>query len=220
MRKLVVLTFSKLPNTIPGLLPTLLQGSRPDCSSRLISLQRNAQRSRRKIAQKLGLQLDPETQRYASKGSQPLGGLCAALVQAASEFATFRLKPTSDNMREYLDRRNPLQQWTLDQLVHTVAKYFSVSVVEMRSKKRLKTLVLARKYFALLARYLTDATLQEIGAQLSSRDHSTILYSVRELEETLQNDEQARHDLREILRRLNVEPPEEITKLANTEQTD
>ena len=222
MRKLVVLTFSKLPNTIPGLLPDLaarlssgllIPTNLPTKETRSVAVER--------IAQKLGLQLDPETQKMCvERLPAPLGGLCAALVQAAREFATFRLKPTSDNMREYLDRRNPLKQWTLDQLVHTVAKYFSVSVVEMRSKKRLKTLVLARKYFALLARYLTDATLQKIGAQLSSRDHSTILYSVRELEETLQNDEQARHDLREILRRLNAEPPEEIAKLANTEQTD
>ena len=75
----------------------------------------------------------------------------------------------------------------------------------MRSPKRLKTLVHARKYVAFLARCLTGATLQQIGAQFSSRDHSTIIHSIHEIEELLSTSEQARHDLYEIAKILKVE---------------
>ena len=214
-RKLIVLTFSRLPNTIPGLLPDLvarlsagllIPTNLPTRETKSVAVDR--------VATKLGLSLDKETQNLCvERLPASIGGVCAALAQAAHEFATFHVKASYENMLEYLDRRNPSPRWTLDQIVKTVAKYFSVSVVEMRSPKRLKTLVLARRYVAYLARFLTDATLQEIGAQFSERDHSTILHSVRELEESFQNSEQARHDLQELTRLLNAELPEEVAKL-------
>ncbi|MBP5622640.1 MAG: AAA family ATPase [Thermoguttaceae bacterium] len=218
-RKLIVITFSKLPNAIPGLLPDLaarlsagllIPTNLPTKETKSVAVDR--------IAAKLGLSLDQETQKLCvERLPSSIGGVCAALVQAAHEFATFRVIPSYDNMLEFLDRRNPVPRWTLDQIVKTVAKYFSVSVVEMRGSKRLKTLVLARQYVAYLARFLTDATFQEIGAQFSERDHSTVLHSVRELEETFRNSEQARHDLKELTRLLNAEMPEEIAKLSQNQ---
>ena len=75
----------------------------------------------------------------------------------------------------------------------------------MRSPKRHKTLVLARQYVAYLARLLTNATLRQIGAQFSSRDHSTIVHAIHEIEEALSKSEQARYDLHQLLKLLNAE---------------
>ncbi len=214
-RKFVTLTFSKLPSSIPGLLPDLVARL---SAGLLIPTNLPAKETRNaaveRIAGKLGLALDPETRRLCvDRLPASIGGVCAAMTQAAREFATFNIRPTYENVLEYLDRRNPLPEWTLGQIVKTVCKYFSVSVVETRGSKRLKTLVLARKYIAYLARYLTKATLKEIGEQLSERDHSTIIHLVREMEEDLQSNEQTRYDLKELTRLLNAELPKEIAKL-------
>lgn len=206
-RKLVIMTFSKLPSSIPGFRPNLaarlsagllVPVNLPTKETKQIVVER--------VVKKLGLRMDYETRLLCvERLPSSIGGICAALTQIAREFSAFRTPVSFENVQNYLERRNPAPEWTLDRIVKTVAKYFAVSVVEMRGKKRLKTLVLARKYVAFLARKLTKATLQEIGDQFSSRDHSTIVYSVREVEELIQVDEQAKHDMHEIVKALGAE---------------
>lgn len=206
-RKLIVLTFSQIPTSIPGFLPDLaarfsagllIPTYLPSNATREYAIDR--------VVQKLGLRIDFTARTLLiDRLPSTLGGICATLTQLAREFAAFSTPPTCENIQNYLARRNPVKDWTLDKIVKATAKYFAISVVEMRSKKRLKTLVLARKYVAFLARCLTKATLQEIGDQFSSRDHSTIVYSIREIEEALKTDEQTRHDLREIARMLDAD---------------
>lgn len=206
-RKLVVMTFSKLPTTIPGLLPNLtsrisagllIPTNLPTRTTKEIVIDR--------VSKKLGLNFDRQIlELCVERLPDSIGGLCATLTQMARQFFSFHTPVTQENVFEYLENRNPVQTWTIDRIVKTVAKYFSISIVDLRSKKRLKTLVLARKYIAFLARRLTNATLQEIGDQFSSRDHSTIVYSIKEIEDDLQHDEQTRHDLLEIAKALNAE---------------
>ncbi len=206
-RKLVILTFSQIPSAINGFLPDLAARF---SSGLLVPTNLPSRETKEyvldKVVQKLGLKLDSATRTLlADRFPSTIGSGCAVLTQLAREMAAFTTPPTYDNVQNYLARRNPVRNWTLERIVKTTAKYFSISVVEMRSKKRLKTLVLARKYVAFLARYLTKATLQEIGDQFSSRDHSTIVYSIREIEEALKTDDQTRQDLRVIVKALDAE---------------
>lgn len=206
-RKLVVMTFSQLPSTISGLTPDFVAR----LSSGLLIPTRLPSRETRefainRVSERLGLRLDPATfELCVERLPSALSGICASLVQAAREFSTFHTPMTVENMRDYLQRRNPTPEWTLERIIKTVAKYFSVSIVEMRSPKRHKTLVLARQYVAYLARLLTNATLRQIGAQFSARDHSTIVHAIHEMEETLLKSEQARYDLLQLLKLLNAE---------------
>ncbi|MBQ9874806.1 MAG: AAA family ATPase [Thermoguttaceae bacterium] len=205
--KPAILSFSKLPSAIPGLLPDLVArlSSGLLAPTKLPGAETRA-RALDIVAPKLGLRLDAETRALClERLPSPMGGFCGALVQAAREFATFRVPATYENMLEYLDGRAPKAEWTLETIVKTVAKHYGVSIVETRGKKRQKTLVRARQCVAYLARRLTNATLKEIGEQFSSRDHSTILHSIREFEDALQKDEQTRRDLRALVVALNAE---------------
>ncbi|MBQ6826733.1 MAG: hypothetical protein IJO46_01860, partial [Thermoguttaceae bacterium] len=97
-----------------------------------------------------------------------------------------------------------------DRVLKAVAKQFSVSVVEMRSKKRSKSLVLARNVVFYLARKLTDATFQEIGREVSNRDHSTTLRGARDVAEALETDDELRFQVREIVAKLRAEERVEL----------
>ena len=211
-RKLVVLTSSQRPNEIPGLLPDLaarlssgllIPVNLPSRETRTVAFHR--------VAEKLGLQLDSKSRDLClERFPLNLGGFCASLVQFARETATFHTNVSYESALEYVERRNPEREWTLSDVVKAVAKYFSVSIVDMRGKKRYKTLALARKYVAYLARRLTDATLKEIGEQFSARNHSTIIHAIRDVESLLETDEQARRDLAEIVKALNAQRVVEI----------
>ena len=62
-----------------------------------------------------------------------------------------------------------------------------VSPEDLRSRSRKRCIVLPRQMAMYLTRKFTRHSLAEIGA-LFDRDHSTVLHSIRKVEESLQND--------------------------------
>ncbi|MBQ9799105.1 MAG: AAA family ATPase [Thermoguttaceae bacterium] len=211
-RKLVVVTLAKKPNEIPGFSPELAARLG---AGLLVPTRFPTRETKRFIveraAEKLGLRLDDATVDFCVDNSPAsVGGVCGTLVQAAQEFASRTRSPSPENFRALVEARNPEPTWTLDRVLKTVAKQFSVSVVEMRSKKRSKTLVLARNVVFYLARKLTDATFQEIGREFSNRDHSTTLRGARDVAEALETDAELRFQVREIVEKLRAEDRVEL----------
>ena len=62
----------------------------------------------------------------------------------------------------------------------TVAKYFDVSIEDMQSKSRTRTLTNARQVAMYLLRELTEMSLPRIGNDLGGRDHTT-MHAVRKV---------------------------------------
>ena len=206
-QKLVIFSFSRNPSTISGFLSDLAARF---SSGLLIPVNLPTDETKRvvvdRIASKLALPLDEEMRQLCvQRLPSTVGAICGSLVQAAQTLAISQSALTIDNLDDFLAKRNPDATWTLDRIVKTVAKYFAVSVVETRSKKRSKTLTLARSFVVFFARKLTNATYREIGRQFSNRDHSAMIHATRQLVKALQNDEELQRHAREIARLLNAE---------------
>ena len=74
---------------------------------------------------------------------------------------------------------------------------FSVSPEEIMGKGKTKTVTTARQVSTYLIRKLTGLTLDEIGKVLN-RDHSTILYSINKVEESINTDPALNDTIRDI----------------------
>lgn len=66
-----------------------------------------------------------------------------------------------------------------------VANEYGVSLVELKSKRRSKNIVLPRQIAMYLNRQLTDASLPEIGNLFGGKDHTTILYAYNKIKADL-----------------------------------
>lgn len=66
-------------------------------------------------------------------------------------------------------------------VLSTVAKYFDVSIEDMQSKSRTRTLTNARQVAMYLLRELTEMSLPRIGNDLGGRDHTTVIHAVRKV---------------------------------------
>ena len=66
-------------------------------------------------------------------------------------------------------------------VLSTVAKYFDVSIEDMQSKSRTRTLTNARQVAMYLLRELTEMSLPRIGNDLGGRDHTTVMHAVRKV---------------------------------------
>lgn len=99
-----------------------------------------------------------------------------------------------DMLRSY-DRRT-----TIDEIQKKVAEYFNISVKEMQSSRRARTVARPRQIAMYLAKQLTSRSLPEIGRKFD-RDHTTVMHAVRKVEELLTEDKSLAESL-DSLRRL------------------
>jgi chromosomal replication initiator protein len=70
-----------------------------------------------------------------------------------------------------------------------VADYFGIRVQEMKARKRTKEIALPRQIAMHLARELTDTSLNEIGKTMGGKNHATVIYAGKQIEEKRSKDE-------------------------------
>ena len=90
---------------------------------------------------------------------------------------------------------------TVEEIQRKVAEHFNIRLSDMLGPKRARTIARPRQIAMYLAKELTPRSLPEIGRRFGGRDHTTILYGVRKVEEMRDSDSQLAEDV-ELLRRL------------------
>ena len=81
--------------------------------------------------------------------------------------------------------RETVKTISIEMIQKEVAEFFKVTVADLRSKKRHKTIVLPRQIAMYLARQLTNMSLPEIGNTFGGKDHTTVLHSCKKIEKDL-----------------------------------
>ena len=74
-----------------------------------------------------------------------------------------------------------LSEITASTILGQTASYFDVTLEELHSKSRNRTLVTARQIAMYLLRELTDMSLPKIGQELGGRDHTTVMHADRKI---------------------------------------
>ena len=77
---------------------------------------------------------------------------------------------------------------SIDLIQKVVSTFFNIKVSDMKAKRKYKGYVLPRQVGMYLSRKMTDASLLEIGDKFGGKDHSTVLHSIKKVEEKISND--------------------------------
>ena len=83
-----------------------------------------------------------------------------------------------------------------------VADHFRIKVSELKSDKRIKTLVVPRQIAIYICRELTKASYPEIGEKFGGKDHSTIIHSVKKIEKQMAGDAEFKATVEDIKKKL------------------
>ena len=78
---------------------------------------------------------------------------------------------------------------TVDLIQSLVCKFFKISKNEMLSARRSRYLVRPRQTAIYLTKLLTAKSLPEIGREFSNRDHTTVIHSIKTIENLKKNDQ-------------------------------
>jgi len=77
---------------------------------------------------------------------------------------------------------------TVELIQSLVCKFFKISKSEMLSSRRSRYLVRPRQTAIYLTKILTSKSLPEIGRDFSNRDHTTVIHSIKTIENLKKND--------------------------------
>jgi chromosomal replication initiator protein len=95
--------------------------------------------------------------------------------------------PDTDQSKSLLSARAS-RHATLPAIVTVVCRHYGVSRKLLKNSSRRQSAVLARATVVYLARELTDASYEQIGAALGGRDHTTIMHNYRKIQHDMQRD--------------------------------
>ena len=74
---------------------------------------------------------------------------------------------------------------SIESIQKVVANFFNIKISDLKVKRKYKGYVIPRQVAMYLSRKLTDASLLEIGDKFGGKDHSTVLHSIKKVEEKI-----------------------------------
>ena len=88
-------------------------------------------------------------------------------------------------------------------IIDEVCKFYNIEPATLRGQGRAKDISLARQIAMYLIRSMTNLSLDDIGKQFDNRDHSTVLYSIQQVEKKMKKDAAFAETVKEIKTNIN-----------------
>ncbi len=94
---------------------------------------------------------------------------------------------------------------TASLIIAQTANYFGLSIEELTGPSRGRHLVMARQIAMYLCRELTGLSLPKIGAQFGNRDHTTVMYAERKINQLLGERRAVFNQVSELTNRVKIQ---------------
>jgi chromosomal replication initiator protein len=74
---------------------------------------------------------------------------------------------------------------TVDSIIKEVSSHFSIKPLDLKSDRRIRSIIVPRQIAIYLARKLTGDSLVSIGEKFGGKDHATVIHSVKKIEQEI-----------------------------------
>ncbi|HST72584.1 MAG TPA: chromosomal replication initiator protein DnaA [Kocuria rosea] len=147
----------------------------------------------------------------ASHISTNIRELVGALIRVTA-FASLNKQavdlPLAELVLKDLITDDGAQEITAASILAQTAVYFDITLEELKSKSRTRTLVTARQIAMYLLRELTDMSLPKIGQELGGRDHTTVMHADRKIRTLMAERRQIFNQVTELTNRIKQQQRE------------
>lgn len=114
------------------------------------------------------------------------GSLIRLIAYASLTGREISLPLAQDVLRNVL--QNDERAITIEIVQKAVADHYSLKVAELKSKNNSKSVAMPRQIAMYLCKALTNASLPEIGKSFGGKHHSTVIHSIRKIEDLRKRD--------------------------------
>lgn len=144
--------------------------------------------------------LDLLASRIASNLRELLGGFNRLTAYASLSGRAIN-RDFAEEILEEMFRANQ-RRVTIEEIQRRVADHYKIRQAEMFSARRSRVVARPRQVAMYLAKQLTPRSLPEIGRRFGGRDHTTVIYAVRQIEKLRGEDRDLDQDVRHLMHSL------------------
>lgn len=207
-KKQIVLTSDRQPNKIAGLVDRLKSRFEwglmadiqpPGLETKIAIIQKKCELD--------GIRLEKEIIGYiaANMGDniREIEGTLIKLNALASMLnQPITLEFTQNAIKDQLKEKR--ENITIDDIVKIISKELNIKPSDIKSKKRTKNVVDARRIIIYLARNLTPNSMPQIALYFGMKDHTAISHTMKKINEIIENDENFKVQLEELSNKVNT----------------
>src|SRR5216684_9362862 len=114
------------------------------------------------------------------------GSLIRLIAYASLTGQDITLQLTQEVLKNILDHEE--KAVTIEIIQKFVADYYNLKLVELKSRNNSKSVAMPRQIAMYLCKALTHASLPEIGRSFGGKHHSTVIHSIRKVEDLRKKD--------------------------------
>ena len=190
--KQIIITSDRVPRDTPGLEERLrarfvwgmmVDVGAPDFETKVAILQKKSAEQ--------NFNLPPEVAHFVAgkvrSNIRELEGCLIKLIFHASLHGTDIDLPIAEELLKQIIRE-PSRVTTIENIQRVVSEHYQVKVSDLKSKNRSRAFTLPRQVAMFLSRNLTSASTTEIGRRFGGKDHSTVIHSVRKIQNLVDKD--------------------------------
>ena len=171
----------------------------PELETKVAILQKKAEMEKIYIPEEVAYYL-------ASKVKSNVRELEGCLIRLGAQ-ASLTGKPITKEMAKSIlqdlieEDEKPI---TTDSIQKIVCEHFALKVADMKAKKRTKEIALPRQIAMYLSKQLTALSLSDVGKNFGGKDHATVIYACKQIEEKRAKDEAFNRMIETLLRKIKV----------------
>lgn len=91
---------------------------------------------------------------------------------------------------------------TTEHIQKIVSEFYGIKYQEMKSKKRTKEIAIPRQVAMYFCKQLTDLSLSDIGKNFGGKDHATVIYACKQVEDRRAKDEDFNRKLEFLMKKI------------------
>ena len=169
----------------------------PDFETRVGILQAKAERAGAKLEFEVAELI---AKRMRSNVRELEGALNTLLARAHFSGREVSLEFAQETLRDLFAVQD--RSVSVGSIQKTVAEYYRLSLSDLLSQKRTRSIARARQVAMAVCKELTTLSLKEIGLAFGGRDHTTVLHACKLIEELKRTDGTIHDDWQSLLRKL------------------
>ncbi len=169
----------------------------PDIETKVAILNKKAEQ------EKIDLPLDVAFF-IATNSEDSIRALEGTLIRVGAYASLNNTPITTDLVKQIMSHvmKEKNKEITIDMVIKEVCSHFSVNISDIKSNKRIRSIMHPRQIAMYLARKMTDSSLVSIGEKFGGKDHATVLHSIRKIESELNVKKELKSTVEKIIHKL------------------
>ena len=186
-QKQIVLSSDRPPHEIPALEERLRSRFEwgliadiqpPDLETKVAILKRKAETESVPLADNVAMYI---AGRIKSNIRELEGSLIRLIAYASLTGREISLELTQEVLKNVIEQDD--KAVTIESIQKHVSDYYQLKVVELKSRNNSKSVAMPRQIAMYLCKSLTHASLPEIGRSFGGKHHSTVIHSIKKVED-------------------------------------